>query len=37
MPQDPAAALARAEPFIEANEVFFNDADDSGEGKPART
>lgn len=30
MPQDPAAALALAEAFIEADEVFFNRADDSG-------
>ena len=30
MPQDPAATLALAEAFIEADEVFFNKADDSG-------
>ena len=30
MPQDPAAALALAESFIEADDVFFNRADDSG-------
>ena len=29
VPQDPAAALALAEAFIEAGEVFFNRADDS--------
>lgn len=29
LPQDPAAALALAESFIEADEVFFNRADDS--------
>ena len=29
MPQDPAAALALAEAFIEADDVFFNSADDS--------
>lgn len=29
MPQDPAAALALAESFIEADAVFFNRADDS--------
>ena len=30
MPQDPAEALALAEAFIQADEVFFNHADDSG-------
>ena len=30
MPQDPADALALVEAFIEADEVFFNRADDSG-------
>jgi hypothetical protein len=30
MPQDPPGALALAEAFIEADEVFFNRADDSG-------
>lgn len=30
MPQDPAEALALAEAFIQADEVFFNRADDSG-------
>jgi hypothetical protein len=30
MPQDPAAALALAESFVEADDVFFNHADDSG-------
>ena len=30
MPQDPAEALALAGAFIEADEVFFNRADDSG-------
>ena len=30
MPQDPAEALALAEAFIQADEVFFNLADDSG-------
>ena len=29
MPQDPAAALALAESFIEADDIFFNRADDS--------
>ena len=29
LPQDPAAALALAESFIEADDVFFNRADDS--------
>jgi hypothetical protein len=29
LPQDPAAALALAESFIEADDVFFNHADDS--------
>ena len=30
MPQDPPAALALAESFIETDDVFFNRADDSG-------